>query len=401
MRPLAIRGVISLFLLALAVGGLLAGAAGASGGKMYWTVDEGDGVILRANLDGTQVGNLVPYDSVDNPQGIALDLVASKMYWADDNGIYRANLDGSEKELLPVESNGGIALDVTGGKMYYPGGYAGIQRANLDGTGVEDLVMVFGFGIALDLAAGKMYWTTLGGIQRANLDGSDVEDLVVGLTRSEWIALDVAAGKMYWTDSVARKVQRANLDGTAVEDLVVVGPDHSPRGIALDAAGGKMYWGTVNESYGTIWRANLDGTGVETLVTGYVWPAGITLDLRVGGLATGLQPTKVICSNLTTGQRLKIIPQPGARSWDCQGAGLGVDAGDLLRMRVRGPALDLPIGGSAINFAPSRVICRNFTTGQRVKIVPPPYAESWDCTAAGLVVSPGDLVRMRVRGSEP
>jgi len=400
-------------MVALAVAGLAPKDAAASGGKMYWIVDPGfdDVDILRANLNGGRVEEIFGIDVLGVPLGVAVDAAGRKMYWTDISyyTIERANLDGSGREVVthtnPSEPFG-IALDVAGGKMYWTVTYDDpkIQRANLNGTGVEDLVAGLSYptGIALDVAGGKMYWTDSGKIQRANLDGRGMETLVTGLSGS-WIALDVAGGKMYWTGS--GKIQRANLDGTGVEDVVTGLSD--PAGIALDVAGGKMYW--TDYSRHTIQRANLDGTGMELLVAAQLafpgrplmFPWAIALDLMVGGSATGFQPIKVVCSNVTTGQPVKIIPQPGTQSWDCAAAGLGVNPRDRLKMAVRGSPLDLPVGGSAINFEPSTVVCRNLATGQRVKLILQPVAQSWDCTAAGLVVSPGDLLKMTVRGLEP
>ena len=80
-------------------------------------------------------------------------------------------------------------------------------------------------GIALDVTGGKMYWTDWGTnkIQRANLDGTDVQDLVTTeLENPKGIALDVTGGKMYWTDSRNfGEIHRANLDGTNVEKLLL------------------------------------------------------------------------------------------------------------------------------------------------------------------------------------
>lgn len=92
------------------------------GGKIYWA-DNGTDKIHRANLDGTEVKNLVTI-GLDAPYGITLNLVGGKMYWTD----YNINK---------------------------------IQRANLNGTEVEDLVTGLGspHGIALDINADKMYWT--------------------------------------------------------------------------------------------------------------------------------------------------------------------------------------------------------------------------------------------------
>jgi len=173
---------------------------GSDPNKMYWT-DAGTAKIQRANLDGTQVEDLVTSGLV-GPWGLALDLDGGKMYWTDV-------------------------------------GTARIQRANLDGTQVENLVtsgLVYPSGLALDLDAGKMYWTEvlMAKIQRANLDGTQAEDLVTsGLVYPSGLALDLDAGKMYWTDAFPGKIQRANLDGTQVEDIVTSGVG-DPSGLALD-----------------------------------------------------------------------------------------------------------------------------------------------------------------------
>jgi hypothetical protein len=98
--------------------------------------------IQRANLDGGNVQDLVLHA---DPDGIALDLAAGKMYWAQPSfgKMSRANLDGSAVEdlvtglLAPTD----IALNVTAGAMYWAdGGADEIQRADLDGGGIADVV---------------------------------------------------------------------------------------------------------------------------------------------------------------------------------------------------------------------------------------------------------------------
>ena len=161
--------------------------------RMYWTNAGSWDRIQRADIDGSNVEDLVSTGLVD-PVDVALDLAEGKMYWTDH---------GTDK----------------------------IQRANLDGSQVEDLVTT-GLsrprGIALDLAAGKMYWIDQGTdkIQRANLDGSQVEDLVAGLGEPRGIALDLDAGKIYWTDNGTDSIQSADLDGSNIQTLVtgLVGP---------------------------------------------------------------------------------------------------------------------------------------------------------------------------------
>ena len=278
---------------------------------MYWA-DAGADKIQRANLDGTNVRDLVT--GFGQPVGIALDLASGKMYWTvtnrdrvgnpaeATNSIWRANLDGTNIE--PLIAGGpsikeGIALDTTGGKMYWVvwsviDDENKIQRANLDGTNLQDLVTipVEGFnpgegprGIALDLSRGKMYWTDCGAgkIQRANLDGTNIEDLVTGLDCPHHIALDFNSGKIYWGDWYTGKIQRANFNGSHLEDLVV--GLSRPTGIALNNLHDKVYWADAGAD--KIQRANLDGTNVEDLVTGLGSPIGLALGIpqTSGGLS--------------------------------------------------------------------------------------------------------------------
>ena len=285
--------------------------------KLYWSewgIESGKESIRRSNLDGSGIEDLVTA-GLDAPGGIALDVSGGKMYWTDwdTDKIQRSNLDGSGVEDLVtgLTSPGGIALHVAGGKMYWTDGIEDkIQRSNLDGSGVEDVITGLDApgSIALDVTGGKMYWTDAiaDKIQRSNLDGSDVEDLVTsGLDVPGGIALDVAGGKMYWADrgeqgrDTEDKIQRSNLDGSGVEDLVTSG-FWDPRSIALDVAGGKMYW---THSRARISRSNLDGSGVEDLFTGLDWPLGIALGLVPVVAGPDLAVTTSVDDNtLTLGQ---------------------------------------------------------------------------------------------------
>ena len=284
----------------------VSGVRGGGTPKMYWT-DDGTSKIQRANMDGSQVEDLIT-TGLEGPGDIALDLASKKMYWTDLDAvkIQRANLDGSQIEDLittGLRSPAGIALDLASGKMYWTDFDAvKIQRANLDGSQIEDLIDrttgLEGPGdIALDLASGKMYWTdnswpddrpVVAKIQRANLDGSQIEDLITtGLETPFSIALDLMHGKMYWTDWGTRKIQRANLNGLQVEDLIdrTTGLE-GPTGIALDLTRGKMYW--MDEGTEKIQRANLNGSQVEDLITtGLEQPLDIALDTQRTGSAGG------------------------------------------------------------------------------------------------------------------
>ena len=283
---------------------------------IYWT--EAVGRIQRSRLDGSRVEVLLT--GLDDPDGLALDMAAGKMYWADygTGKIQRANLDGSQVEDLLTTGlviPGGLVLDLAGGKMYWTDlGTDRIQRANLDGSQVEDLVATgldSPFELALDLAGGRMYWTDWGThkIQRANLDGSQVEDLVTGLSDPLGLALDLAGGRMYWTDSGTDKIQRANLDGSQIEDLVTGLSD--PYGLALDLARGKMYWSDY--SVDRIQRANLDGSQIENLL-------GIEVDLP-GDIALGGPGGRMYWTDWTS-NRIQRAHRDGSGVEDLVAAGL-------------------------------------------------------------------------------
>ncbi len=257
--------------------------------KLYWS-DWGTDKIQAADLDGSNVEDLVSGAGLNGPDGLALDMAGGKLYWTDAGTakIQRADVDGSNVEDLVTSGLSvpyGLALDVSGGKMYWTDRQNGkIQRADLDGSNVEDLLTLAGLAfpgeIALDVANGKMYWTNPGSdkIQRADLDGANLEDLVAsGLSSPTGLALDLSAGKMYWTDRGTHKIQRADLDGSNVEDLVASGL-MSPNGLDLDVSGGKMYWTDVDAD--KVQRADLDGSNVEDLLTsanGLVDPSGLAV----------------------------------------------------------------------------------------------------------------------------
>lgn len=279
--------------LTLAISYVVLPATIADAQKMYWT-DRGSSKIQRANLDGSGAEDLV-VTSVIEPISIALDVVGGKMYWTEaspgDFMILRANLDGTNVEFLVTKllEPSGIALDTTAGKLYWTDvGTGKISRANLDGSSRENLVIdpsLDAIEIALDVSGGKLYWTgsTPSGsmVFRANLNGTNVQVLVTGLFSASGIALDTAGGKMYWTDFAAGKIQRSNLDGTGVTDLVTTGI-YEPVRIALDVVAGKMYWTESVIADFMISRANLDGTNREYLVTGLQDPSGIALQLAAG-----------------------------------------------------------------------------------------------------------------------
>lgn len=261
---------------------------------IYWTTVFGRS-IKRSNLESPEIEVVLSGVNVTN--GIALDMIDGRVYWAgvQPQGTYRANLDGTDMELLFGAALKNIALDLVAGKIYWTetGVFYKICRANLDGTDIEDLITTEILrrpnGIALDLAGGKIYWgegvesqEEKGKIRRANLDGSGIEDLIEVGWNTFGLELDLGEGKMYWTNNHEGEVWRANLDGTKKE-LLIAGLDN-PLGLALDLTKGKLY--CAEHHAGKIKRANLDGTEVEDFL--------VTDRFRVEGLALTIIPEVIV-----------------------------------------------------------------------------------------------------------
>ena len=162
--------------------------------KMYWA-DETLDAIRRANLDGSEVETLVQVGPGEGSSsavvGIALDLPRGKVYWTDWRAgkIQRSNLDGSDFEDIittGLSSPQGIIVDTSEAMIYWVDYDQGVRRANLDGSNPQALVGENrAQGIALDLDSTKMCWTKsalivapwTGKIRRANRDGSQIEDV--------------------------------------------------------------------------------------------------------------------------------------------------------------------------------------------------------------------------------
>ena len=265
--------------------------------QLYWVDEEAQKIQRTAAGDYRRVEDqLTAAKGLNMPGSIALDLNAGKVYWTDDGAgkVQRANLDGTDVQdlIAGLDDPVGIALDLGERKMYWIERTKGeIWRADLNGNGSEAVVSWLSrfepYQIALDRSERKLYITIrkAHGILRLNLDDlSDFSDFAflqpsVGasaIADPMGLALDLSRGRMYWTErhQPEDKIRRANLDGSGAEDLIT-SAGHSLSGIALDIAAGKMYW--TDEVAGAIKRADLDGGNEQTVVTGLSAPEGIAI----------------------------------------------------------------------------------------------------------------------------
>ncbi len=266
-------------------------------GERIYSAHAGTRTLKSACVTGRHVKtHLVLYD-VD-PWDIDLDPVEGKLYWVGRSGtdgvVQRANLDGTHIEMLAAASYGtatGMAIDLIGRKVYWAhGGYRRIERANLDGSDRETVVssiysQSWPRSLSLDMTARKIYWAdaTTNAIHRVGMSGGAVETLIDDTVRPMFepfhVAVDPPRGKLYWTDRDG--VHRANLDGTQMEDVLQANADC----IVIDSDHGKLYW----TGSGGLQRADLDGSNGETVSPEPLDYRGLALDTAPCGNGTDCQ----------------------------------------------------------------------------------------------------------------
>lgn len=122
-------------------------ALDAARGKVYWTEQTGKttGTLRRANLDGTDIQLVKELTSA--PHGIAVDAVNQKLYLTNSWGkVQRLNVDGSNFQsnlITGLDAPKEVSVDMVGRKIYWTE-QDGIWRADLNGENIEDVVTGLG-----------------------------------------------------------------------------------------------------------------------------------------------------------------------------------------------------------------------------------------------------------------
>ncbi len=268
--------------------------------KVYWSQSASVGAIRRGNLDGTAKETVLSTSF----EYIKLDVSQSTMYLRRFRTIYRANLDGTNLVNIVIvdtsEHIGGLALDLPNGKMYWSVNNLfksrfSIMRANLDGSSVENfysLVAEVG-ALEMDSTRGYLYWVESKIFVKRFLitDTSNVQSRTGAANPILGIAINTQTQDIYFTEQFGLgfegRVHRWLNDGTNTVETIVLG-GLFPNQIAIDQLAGKVYWSSnevLNDEFGgSINRANLDGSNIEIYVNlmnnGEDLPAsGIALDL--------------------------------------------------------------------------------------------------------------------------
>ena len=111
--------------------------------NLYWTEKTPDGMwsIRSAPLDGSTVQSVRKLESA--PLGFAIDVIAGQLYVSVASGkILRLRVDGSDFEpdfITRLTSPGSLGVDVGGGKVYWTEEDS-IWRASLNGENIERVV---------------------------------------------------------------------------------------------------------------------------------------------------------------------------------------------------------------------------------------------------------------------
>lgn len=264
--------------------------------KLYWS--DASGPIYRSNLDGSNV--TIFLSNLDGPKGIALDISSQKLYFSEGPDIKSINLNGTGLETLNIQKGlrdpDGIACDPVAKKVYWVDRSNNkIQRANVDGTNIENIISTqYPFGLVLDVNEGHIYYIDNYRIKRANLDGSFATSLILGNFPID-LAIDTVRNKVYWAEWSLGKIMAADLSGTGQE---TISSASLPKSIAIDMVHEKIYW---TESAGNIIiRADLDGSNPQTIYTEtYGSPVGIAVDPQGGKIYwAATSAYKIKCANL-------------------------------------------------------------------------------------------------------
>lgn len=231
--------------------------------------------LWRANIDGTDSAVLIPKSVTGEVvTSVAVDPIRRKLYWTSyevspgPSKVFRANLDGSEPEMLLSGIGDGslrsLQIDLAEQKLYWVNRSApSIQRVNLDGSGLETVIsdgLDQGTSIAIDVYRGYIYWHGhgTGVLGRARLDGSEVvslpADLLIGTIDA--FAFDPTQEVFYLPSEDG--MIRATLDGTVREQIPTA------RAATIDAYHRHLYF-NKNVIAG-IRRVNLDGSDETPLV---------------------------------------------------------------------------------------------------------------------------------------
>ena len=235
--------------------------------QVYW-INENQNQIGRSFLNGTGYEKLIDL-SITNVSQVRVDLKNNQMFFIQNDGLYKSDLNLSNVEALVTGiSSHAMDIDIRNSEVYFnefqfPN--SKIRRVKMDGTGNEVFLDFGDFKrigeIVIDQDRCELYYIESNGndIYRVGTDGCNDEMIIdeEGFIRN--IDIHSALGKIYWwQDSLCR----SDLDGSNRECLV---PTTNTLGYEFLLTADNIYWYDYGQDI--LFESDLDGTNIRNVVT--------------------------------------------------------------------------------------------------------------------------------------
>ncbi|XP_022098055.1 protocadherin Fat 4-like [Acanthaster planci] len=240
--------------------------------------------IVRFNVDVTD-SKVLQQDTHDTV-ALDFDYEAGLFYWSDqdDKKIYRAPLDGGNKEVVVSTGDDsqvdGVAVDWVNNQLYWTDlAFGTISRLNLNGF--TDLSVVIATnagnprGIVLDPRNDVMYFTNVNNwapnIQRARMSNGTQQQVIVSrnLLKPNAITMDYDTDRLYFADAWTDRIESCNVDGS--DRTVLLNRRFYFHPFDLTLYDDRIYWTDLYQH--TIVSAHKDTGGDRIFISGpFVFP---------------------------------------------------------------------------------------------------------------------------------
>jgi hypothetical protein len=270
--------------------------ASANASALFW-IRITEQTLKCSDRDGANAQTIL--NNVANAMSLTADPSRGKLYWADRSwGIRRANLDGTEQELVVAIENMSdthIAIDPNHGKLFWlRETQQTIFSSNLDGSGTATILtgVANSMGLQVDPLHDRLYWADRSwGIRSANLDGSGQKLIIPIENMSETnVALDAESDSLFFLRQTQQTIYKSDLIGNNIEP--VLSNVNNAMSLSLDLIHDRLYW--ADRSWG-IRSVNDDGSdeqliiSIENMSDTYVAlvpePTGVSLVVLAGVFA--------------------------------------------------------------------------------------------------------------------
>jgi len=281
-----------------------------------WWVDNRS--VMCADTSNGQV--VTQFTASDVVSGLSIDEVNHNLYFQIGywTGLWRTDVDGNTFTNLVDESvdttdqilfwGGGTAVDPGGGNVFYAGRFIGgsnpVYRANLDGSNAQ-LMATGGRPRSLEVNPHNrmVYWwdTDAASLYRASMDGDGSDKSVVMNDDAPDFDFHFQEERIYYYDWQNKEIKRVGMDGSG-QELLICKSDagctnailNTPAALAVDEINNKLY--VLDSGARKIWRTNLDGSGAEEFATNV---PGNEFDMILSSAACTIPPATLIIEKQT------------------------------------------------------------------------------------------------------